>query len=239
LINFGTCDSGELTPFFDDLDATLRDFKPALLVIDTAADTFGGNENIRPQVRRFIGTCLGRLAIEHDCGVVLLAHPSQAGLRDGSGTSGSTAWGNTVRSRIYMTRPSEEEGGALSDRRILTRMKANYAACGARVDIVWRNGAFVLAEAAEAFDAATWPVIHAMFDELEKAWSEGRAWSYRAETRTGGRYFPSWARKQLGVPEDRTKHLLSEWLESGCLTFEMFDARAKTKGLRVIRRPDQ
>ena len=33
-----------------------------LVVIDTAADTFAGNENIRPQVRQFI-TLLTRLAI--------------------------------------------------------------------------------------------------------------------------------------------------------------------------------
>jgi hypothetical protein len=78
-----------------------------------------------------------------------------------------------------------------------------------------------------------------MFDELARAWGEGRGWSFRRETRRGGRYFAAWAKSHLGVPEDRTAGLLSEWLMNGCLAFEVFDKNAKTRGLRVLRRPDR
>lgn len=238
LMDFSASDRGVITDFCNSLDATLSDFRPALLVLDTAADMFGGNENIRPQVRRFLGACLGKMARNRDCAVLLLAHPSQSGLANGSGSGGSTAWSNTVRSRLYFTRPDGDDEGAASDRRVLTRKKANYAPADARIEVAWQRGAFVVPVVGEV-DSATWPAISAMFDELERAWVERRAWSYRAETRKGGRYFPAWAQRQLGVPEKRTANLLSEWLMNGCLQFEVFNSDAKTRGLKVVRRPDR
>jgi RecA-family ATPase len=235
-------DRGRTTPFFDRLAAACRAWKPSLIVLDTAADLFGGNENDRPKVRAFIGSCLGRLARDHDAAVVLCAHPSVAGLANGSGAGGSTAWNNTLRSRLYLTHPASDpdQPAGPSHHRVLTRMKANYAPRDARVEIEWRAGAFAVKDISRPLDdAATWQAIGAMFDELERAWNAKRAWSYRKETRKGGRYFPAWARTHLGVPEDRTAALLADWLMNDCLAFEMFDRDAKTKGLRVVRRPDR
>lgn len=234
-------DRGATTPFFDRVNASCAAFRPRLLVLDTAADLFGGNENDRPKVRAFIGTCLGRLARDHDAAVVLCAHPSAEGLRSGTGTGGSTAWSNTLRSRLYLTRPKAEGEDVIEDdRRILTRMKANYAATGARIEMTWTRGAFTLPEMGRRMDdAATWPAIAAMFDELDRGWNAGRAWSFRRETRKAGRYFPAWAKQHLGVPEDRTAGLLADWQMNGCLAFEVFDKNAKARGLRVLRRPEQ
>ena len=53
---------------------------------------FGGDERTK-QVRRFI-SMLRALAIKIDCSVLLLSHPSVAGMTSGSGLSGSTAWNN-------------------------------------------------------------------------------------------------------------------------------------------------
>jgi len=119
-----------------------------LVVIDTAADTFGGNENARPQVRQFINL-LGKLALEIDGAVVLCAHPSASGLANNSGTGGSTAWNNTVRSRIYLSRPITKNGEELSpddarDLRELTKMKSNYSSVGDKLIIRWSEGAFIV-----------------------------------------------------------------------------------------------
>ncbi len=62
-----------------------------------------------------------------------------------SGTAGSTAWHNAVRSRLYLTRPADEETG---NRRILTRKKANYATTGDTIGLTWRDGVFVADERA-------------------------------------------------------------------------------------------
>ena len=93
------------------------------------------NENSRTQVRQFIQGALGKIAREANCGVLLCAHPSANGLSNGSGNGGSTAWHNTVRSRLYLS--SNEEGI-----RTLSRKKANYCSVGEEIKLKWHCGAF-------------------------------------------------------------------------------------------------
>lgn len=45
---------GQITELFERFEKTVMDFGAQFVVIDTAADTFGGNENIRSQVRQYI-----------------------------------------------------------------------------------------------------------------------------------------------------------------------------------------
>lgn len=111
-----------------------------MVIIDTAADTFGGNENIRPQVRQFI-SMLNRIALEINGVVVLLAHPSQTGRNTGTGDGGSTAWSNSVRSRLYLKRPDAPDGELPDpDLRVLSRMKANYATTGEELSLRFQDG---------------------------------------------------------------------------------------------------
>lgn len=115
------------------------------VVIDTAADTFGGNENVRVQVRQFVNL-LNKLAMEINGSVLLCAHPSAAGLARNDGTGASTAWNNTVRSRIYISRPVKDENAELIPGeeylREFTKMKSNYSSVGDKIDIKWDHGAF-------------------------------------------------------------------------------------------------
>lgn len=149
LMTFDGRDSGVLTGFWHQLAEQVGRVKPALLVIDTAADTFGGNENIRPQVRQYIQGALTRIAAEHHCAVLLCAHPSAAGLSSGEGTGGSTAWSNSVRSRLYLNRDPD------TDRTTLTRKKSNYAAAGEAIDLVWNDGAFIPYQSAQQANLPT------------------------------------------------------------------------------------
>lgn len=145
LMTFNRNGKGELTPLWQVLVTEAKRRGARLAVIDTAADTFGGDELRRAEVRQFIASCLGRLAREIDGAVLLLAHPSLSGLKSGEGTGASTAWSNTVRSRLYLSRPEAEEGAQIDeDLRILTRKKANYAAIGDEIRLRWQNGVFVI-----------------------------------------------------------------------------------------------
>ncbi|MDW9583465.1 AAA family ATPase [Sinorhizobium meliloti] len=129
------------TPLWRGLQHYAREFKPGFIVLDTAADLFGGDEIKRAQVRQFIAMLRG-LAIETDCAIVLLAHPSVQGMQSGTGSSGSTAWNNSVRSRLYLTRPTDRD--ADPDLRILRTMKNNYGKTGDEIMLRWKDGAFVL-----------------------------------------------------------------------------------------------
>ncbi len=143
-------------PRFAELMRAALDFEAKLVVIDTAADTFGGNENDRSQVRQYVGAGLNRLARALDGGrggaVLLNAHPSRSGMSGlGDGDGGSTAWSNTVRSRWSLVRPKDDgDAAADSDERILTRKKANYSAIGTEVKLRWQRGVLVRVHAAGA-----------------------------------------------------------------------------------------
>jgi RecA-family ATPase len=156
--------------------AQTDELKPRLVILDNLADLFAGNENARPEARQFIGMLRG-LAIEHRLAVLIIAHPSLSGLTSGSGTSGSTAWSNSVRSRLYLDRSKGDDGHETDPNvRILRTMKANYAGIGGEIRIRWNKGCFFPDGAAYGFDrAAAEANADAIFlDLVAKFQAEGR-----------------------------------------------------------------
>lgn len=124
------------TAIYPKLVSQAMALRPKLIVIDPSADVFGGDEINRAQVRKFV-SMLRALAMEIDCAVLLLSHPSIAGMNTGTGTSGSTAWNNSVRSRLYLEITSP-------DTRVLTVVKANHGRVGEKIEMRWDNGVYVL-----------------------------------------------------------------------------------------------
>lgn len=165
----------EPTPLLDAIDDLLERFQPDLLVLDTLADYFPGNENDRAQARQFIGMLRG-LAIRHRCAVFMLAHPSLTGLNSGTGTSGSTGWNNSVRSRLYLSRVVQDSYEPNPDARVLRTMKSNYARTGAEIGLTWQNGVFVADAPVTGLDrvAATAKAERVFLKLLAQFTDEGR-----------------------------------------------------------------
>ena len=136
---------------FKELDQRAADDAPALIVIDTLADVYPSNENDRAKVRQFVCILRG-LALRHKCAVLLLGHPSLTGLSSGSGSSGSTAWNNSVRSRLYLSRIVQDGYEPDPDKRVLTTKKANYGRIGDEIAMTWRDGVFVPDEQPQGLD---------------------------------------------------------------------------------------
>jgi RecA-family ATPase len=132
----------QASPLFESLCAAATEIRPKLIVIEAAADVFAGNENDRSQVRQFVAL-MRRLALTTDAAVLLIGHPSLTGLATGTGTSGSTAWNNSVRSRLYFTGAKKADDDAESDIRELKVMKSNYGPPGEVVRLRWQRGVFV------------------------------------------------------------------------------------------------
>jgi RecA-family ATPase len=131
------------TALFNCLYEQAGDLKPKHIGIDTSADVFAGNENDRAQVRQFI-SLLRKLAIVSNGSVVLLSHPSLTGINSGTGISGSTAWHNSVRSRMYMTAPKLEQGEQPdTDLRELQFKKSNYGPISNNITLRYQNGLFL------------------------------------------------------------------------------------------------
>lgn len=128
--------------FYKQIVEQIRDFGAQLIVLDSLHDLFDGNENNRTEARRFIGM-LRKIAKQTGGAVVLCSHPSAAGLMSGNGQSGSTAWNNAVRSRLYLSRPNQDEVDADPDKRILSTKKSNYAQALNNLELAYQNGVFV------------------------------------------------------------------------------------------------
>jgi len=136
-----------LTPAYGALDARMREQRTDLLVVDGVADAFGGNENIRAEVKAFVNALLA--LISADSGAVLLVghvnRPSASAGATGDGYSGSTQWHNAVRARWYLypeTRATED--GGRSERTgdlLLELQKSNLGRTDAQMRFAWDDEA--------------------------------------------------------------------------------------------------
>ncbi len=173
-----------LGPFAEKLINQINEKSPSLVILDTLADFYGGNEIDRVQVNYFVKVVLGGLiaakkASGHTLTVLLLGHPSVAGKASGSGYSGSTAWNNAVRSRMYLTRPEEGAG----DERLLTRGKANYAKSGDETGIrlFYEAGTLHAAEDAADGDSVLWSAVREATEMVRRKWDAGSPYNDRKD----------------------------------------------------------
>jgi len=154
LVSFASNGALQITDLLGHIEEAAQHHGARLVVLDTAADMFGGNENDRRQVRQFIGALTG-MAVRLQAAVLLNAHPSRAGLNSGELDGGSTAWSNSARSRWSLARPAGEDGEqADPDARILTRRKSNYSSIGDVIRLRWERGVLVPLEAPGGFSGA-------------------------------------------------------------------------------------
>jgi hypothetical protein len=208
---------------YAEIVSMVEEAEPSVLILDTLADVFGGNEIDRPQVNYFVKTVLGglikaRAAAGKPLTILLLGHPSVAGKASGSGYSGSTAWNNAVRSRMYLTKP--EEGG--SDERVLTRGKANYASSGdeTAIRLFFADGVLHNQANVEDGDSILWASRKEVVEKVELAWRRGEPYSAQKSHRrfifnalaadlTGGGFTPSIVRQAIHECLEDGKILLS------------------------------
>lgn len=106
----GRGDPGGVTPTYAELFDLAESCRAGLIVIDNASDAYGGDEIYRRHVRAFIRS-LATIARKLDAAALLLSHIDKSTSRAGKaenneGYSGSTAWNNSVRSRLFMHRAS-------------------------------------------------------------------------------------------------------------------------------------
>ena len=131
------------TKLFERIRKDVRQLRPRAIFIDTGADVFAGNEIERGQVRQFIGGFLRKLAIDADAAVILITHPSLAGINSGTGLSGSTSWHNSVRARMYLKNIKD---GAKSNNNLreLEFLKNNYGPLATTITLRYQSGLYVL-----------------------------------------------------------------------------------------------
>ena len=127
---------GATTPTYEALQAYVAQHEIDVAIIDNASDTFDASEIDRARVRGFM-RALARIAQARGGAVLLLAHIDKGtarGDRNGSESySGSTAWHNSARSRLYLSR---DKDGAL----LLEHQKHNLGKLCEPLRLMWPEG---------------------------------------------------------------------------------------------------
>ena len=223
------------TPIWRELVAIVAKIRPRLVVLDTLADVFAGNEIARQEARQFISLLRG-MAIAEQTAVVLLAHPSLAGMANGSGTSGSTGWSNSVRSRLYLETIKGDDGKEIdADLRVLRVKKSNYGPTGLEIRLRWSDGCFVRETPAGGLDKLTIEAKaeHVFLDLLQQFAAEGRDVSPN--------HSPTFAPAQFAAhPDSRgvTKHALqgamNRLFKSERIRVETFGSPSKLRSRLVF-----
>ncbi len=114
------------SPRIAELAEQASDLNADVVVLDNVAQLYGGSENDRHSVTAFMNALAGALRGK---AVLLLAHPSRS---QGSEFSGSSAWENVARTRLYLgsTLPGEKpdpDSEPTDNVRYISRRKANYS----------------------------------------------------------------------------------------------------------------
>jgi len=130
-------DHGSITSTYAELHLLVKAENAGLVLIDNASDAFAGDEIQRKQVRAFIRS-IKATAKATDAAVLLLSHVDKGTSRarkaeGGEGYSGSTAWHNSVRSRLFLTR---DEQGLLT----LEHQKSNLGKLREPLTLAWVDG---------------------------------------------------------------------------------------------------
>ncbi len=125
------------TLLLDALSGLVKKLDAGLVIVDNASDAYDDDEIKRARVRAFVRSLRSRIA-RPGRAVLLLAHINKASAIGGRGAgsedySGSTAWHNSVRSRLSLIPDGDD---ALK----IEHLKANLGAKYAPVRLEWHDG---------------------------------------------------------------------------------------------------
>lgn len=226
----------QVAPRYNEILETALGLGVKLIVLDNTSHMFTGNENVRSEVAAFANLCNG-LARKIGGAVIIVGFPNKAG----DSYSGSTAWENQVRSRLFLETPKNEDGVVVDpDYRVLRNEKANYARRGAEVGFVWKEGTFTLAS--EGKDGA--PISHVFTEsqayealaEVDRRWLAGNPFS--AAHNSPDRYLGTWLQARYGMSRAGAASQIKRWTAVEILVSQEVDKHSKKIGLRVVNWPD-
>lgn len=138
---------GMTTPAFEHLKNMMEQSGATVLVVDNASDVYGADENNRTLVRAFI-RALTRIVRPIHGAVLLLSHVDKFAAKSKSGEaySGSTAWHNSVRSRLALML----NGGGV----VLEQQKSNRGPEAEPISLAW-DGSVLVSAAQTAIQGST------------------------------------------------------------------------------------
>jgi RecA-family ATPase len=153
----------EPTSLHKQLFADACRLRPKLVILDNRNRVYGGNISDPTQVSDFINAMHG-LAIDADTAVLLILHPSIAGMAAASdsshkGLAGAMNWHDLPRGRMYFDRVKTDDDKEIDkDLRVLICKKNNYGPGDETVTLRWKigthgSGVFIMEAAPGSLEA--------------------------------------------------------------------------------------
>jgi RecA-family ATPase len=139
-----TAAGGNVTKALKLLAEAIHEHDTPAVFVDGVADVFGGNENDRGDVKRFVNALVG--LIPPGAGALVLIHhvnKESAGSGTSEGYSGSTGWHNSVRARWYLYPETEatDEGVNRTGDLLLELQKSNLGRADHSMKFRWDESA--------------------------------------------------------------------------------------------------
>jgi hypothetical protein len=195
---------------------------------------FAGNQNDAHHVRQFMNIALGGLARDIDGSVMLLGHPSQAGMSSGLGYSGSVQWQGAPRGHLSLEKKKaadDEAATGESRPRVLKRLKGSYAPGDEKqIELHWEDGILKPRGGARPSRADCTVVFMALLDQFT---AQGRPLSVKP---TSGNYAPrvfADHHQSQGWNKARFKKAMDQLFDDGVIVQRPY---GKDEYLRIERR---
>lgn len=189
-----------MTALFGQLVAFVKANQIGALFLDPVGMLYLGNQNDLSGVYSFLNS-LCRSICDLGVTVVLSAHPSKSGRREGGdGTSGSVGWDSAPRAVVTMRRPNEEDRAYCT----ITLTKANRGPAGEVLHARWTPLGFVAVNAPGIQDVrdTDTPACRVFLEILRRRIDNGLF-------TTPSRAVSEFARHDLAISERLTKDQLT------------------------------
>jgi len=135
-------DAGTLTAAYAEVVERIETTARQVIFVDGISDTFGGHENDRSQVKRFVNALLH--PVPRDGALLLIGHVAKLAATVGAtneGYSGSTGWHNAARARWYLYPETGQEDDSGRPQRtgklVLEVQKANLGPADQALTFEW------------------------------------------------------------------------------------------------------
>lgn len=170
------------------LEERMKAHGTEVLFVDGISDTFGGNENAKTDVKRYVNALVTLIPPETGA-VVLVGHIAKPAATNGQtteGYSGTTGWHNSARARWYLYPETTQADGGDRERTgdlILDLQKSNLGRTDQSMRFAWDTDAHLF-----------------VGREIVGATALDRAHRDRVERRDVLRAFEACAKRNIGVP---------------------------------------
>lgn len=213
---------------------------PVFVVVDTVSRVLpGADENLQKDMTLFIGAC-DEVKETFGATVCGVHHTSRAG-----NLRGSTVFDGAADFLLSVHREEGSEIGELHAKKIKAapdgwtqNFKLRQIDLG---DIAGNTSLFaeptdeIIAKNGESKDWPAKPICQEIINAMRDAWADKKPWSNHYHARKDGRYAALHISQKWNIDEGIANQMIESWLTNGIIEVVMFDARNKSKGIRVLQ----